>query len=432
MKHDSLRELTHGFKGGIFTHLFSPTRTYVKERKYGYPFLGASSILSADLTRLPLISRRDALSRSYRPLQVRHGMTLITSSGVVGRMAYARPDMDGMWSSGDTLKVNPDPEKVLPGYIFAFLGSRFGIPLVVGGTYGSIIQHLEPQHVSDIPIPRIGQRREKQVHELVESAARSRADAAQQIANTVETLIECLGLKPLPHRDVSAYGTSLSSSIHLSGRLDAFYHSSIAMAAEEAVARGRHKPRLLSEVVSRHFKPPIFKRLWVSDPKYGCQFVSGNDAYRYSAEEVRYVSYKTPRFDDFILRRGWLVFQAAGQVYGLFGRPLLVNGWLEDIFCADDVYRIVPQSETDGGFLFAFLKSPHGEVLLKRQASGNSIPRIYEPHLDRFVVPWPEERLRARIGERIIDAHNQIEHARAAEADAITLLESFIEQVGPE
>src|SRR5690606_24210651 len=120
--------------------------------------------------------------------------------------------------------------------------------------------------------------------------------------------------------------------------------------------------KILSEVVQRLFKPPIFKRLWVDDARHGRQFVSGSDAYRYSAEVVRFVSYKTPNFDEFILKRGWLIFQAAGQVYGLFGRPIFVSGWLEDIFCADDVYRIIPHSIEDGAYLFAFFKTPHGQV----------------------------------------------------------------------
>jgi len=103
-----------------------------------------------------------------------------------------------------------------------------------------------------------------------------------------------------------------------------------------------------------YFKPPMFKRLWVADSTYGPQFVSGNDAYRFEAEELRYVSVKTPHFDEFILKRGWVVFQAAGQIYGLFGQPLLVVGWLENLFCADDVYRLVPHNELDGAFCSHF------------------------------------------------------------------------------
>ena len=43
-------------------------------------------------------------------------MTLISCSGSVGEMVYARADMDGMRSAGDILKVQPDPNTIMPGY----------------------------------------------------------------------------------------------------------------------------------------------------------------------------------------------------------------------------------------------------------------------------------------------------------------------------
>jgi hypothetical protein len=58
LPHHRLQEVTSGFKGGIFIHLLSPKRTYVTSREYGVPFLGASSMLLADLSGLPLISNR--------------------------------------------------------------------------------------------------------------------------------------------------------------------------------------------------------------------------------------------------------------------------------------------------------------------------------------------------------------------------------------
>ena len=79
-------------------------------------------------------------------------------------MAYARPDMDGMACSEDVLRVVPDPDRILPGYLYAFLSSKFGVPLVVGGTYGAIIQHIEPHHIANLPVPRLGEEIEARAH----------------------------------------------------------------------------------------------------------------------------------------------------------------------------------------------------------------------------------------------------------------------------
>lgn len=428
LPHRRLSDVTAGFKGGIFTHSFSPKRTYVSSRAYGVPFLGAASMLLADLSGLPLISNKDAESRSYRSLAIREGMTLISCSGSVGRMAYARADMDGMISAGDILKVQPDPETILPGFLHAFLSSRYGRLLVNAGTYGTIVQHLEPQHIADLPVPRLGDDVEESAHHLMEEAALLRAEGAEQIARTVASMINELELSLERGESVSCYSINTISSRQLNGRLDAPYHSRAAARAEEALDNSPAPSAPLAEVVKRYFKPPMFKRLWVEDPAFGRQFISGVDAYRYQAESIRYVSHKTPNFDEFILEEGMVIFQAAGQIYGLFGQPLFVSGWLSGLFAADDLYRLKPHNPSDGGFIFAFLRTPVGQILLKRQACGNSIPRVWDPHIRGMSVPWPEEAVRVRIGSEIIEAHARIERARVAEVQAVALVERAIEE----
>ena len=86
-------------------------------------------------------------------------MTLISCSGFnAGRSAYVRPDMNGVWSSQDTIKVDPDPEEIKPGYLYAFLLSEFGEALVRGSVYGSAVKHIEPHHIAGLPVPRFSER----------------------------------------------------------------------------------------------------------------------------------------------------------------------------------------------------------------------------------------------------------------------------------
>ena len=147
-----LRELTRGHEGGIYN---GPqfVRNYVPDPDFGVPFLSSSSMLHAEFHRIDLLRRSDAVSRRLAYLELEEGMTLISCSGTIGRMAYVRPEIAGMWSSQHVLKVVPDPDLVRPGYLYAFLSGRFGVPLVVGETYGAIVQHIEPGHISDLPVP---------------------------------------------------------------------------------------------------------------------------------------------------------------------------------------------------------------------------------------------------------------------------------------
>ncbi|MBI2504016.1 MAG: hypothetical protein HYW07_12390 [Candidatus Latescibacteria bacterium] len=429
LRKDRLQSLTKGHAGGIYN---GPqfARHYVESLEYGVPFLGSASMLYADLSGLPLLSRKQALSDKLEYLEIKRGMTLISCSGTIGKTVYARPEMEGMWSSQHIMKVVPDPGKIPPGYLYAFLSSKFGVPLVVSGTYGSIIQEIEPEHLTGIPVPRLDEQTELEIHALVERAAALRTEASKKLNENSERLLTYLKFPPLKKKTVSEVGWTSIPHSELDLRLDAHYHSASAYEVERLVRECHVGYTALKEVTTRLFKPPMFKRLWVDDPDFGTQFVSGIDAYCLRSNDPRYVSLTMKGYDEFVLHRGWVIFQAAGSIYGLFGRPLYVRGWLEGLFCADDLYRIVPHTEEDGAFLYAYFRTPHGRVSIQRESAGHAIPRVWDPQMFHILVPWPkEERVRKDFAEPVIAAHDLIEQARQAEDMAILSLEQTIESM---
>ena len=195
---NSLREITNGIY-----HAGREARQWVERREYGVPFISSSDLQKADLSDLPLISKKQV---ERTPLfTIRKGYTLITRSGTIGKMAYARRDMDGMACSEHVLRVVPDAVKISSGYLYAYLSSKFGVPLVVSGTYGSIIQSIEPEHISALPVPRLGDVVEHEIHTIVEEAAELRTRATAQLLNANENLLSAFG-KP-PDVGVSRAGT---------------------------------------------------------------------------------------------------------------------------------------------------------------------------------------------------------------------------------
>jgi type I restriction enzyme S subunit len=187
LEKEPLQQLTRGYKNGIYN---GPqfARTYVNDPAYGVPFLSSSSMLLADLSMAPLLRRKDAESLKLNFLRIEPGMTLISCSGTIGRTTYARSEMDGLWSSQHTLKVVPDSSKILPGYLYAYLSSRFGFPLIVSGTYGAIIQHIEPHHIADLPVPRLSKDIETHIHSLVVRAATLRTKASLLLSQQRDNL----------------------------------------------------------------------------------------------------------------------------------------------------------------------------------------------------------------------------------------------------
>ena len=130
---DHLQELTDGGISGII-NAGRITRLWVDDDQHGFPFLSSTDILQADLSNISHIAK--SVARQNSQLLIKDRWTLITRSGTIGRMAYSRSDMNGMACTEDVLRVIPDEEKVKPGYIYAYLCTKFGVPLVISGTYG--------------------------------------------------------------------------------------------------------------------------------------------------------------------------------------------------------------------------------------------------------------------------------------------------------
>lgn len=105
------------------------------------------SVKLVDLTRA-----NDKQKRDFKVVTVKEGDLLLTRSGTIGRLAYVSSIMDGQLVSDDMIRVRIEDE-TLRAYVTAFLLSENAAAQMLRNEYGSIQQHLEPNHVRDIVIP---------------------------------------------------------------------------------------------------------------------------------------------------------------------------------------------------------------------------------------------------------------------------------------
>ncbi len=399
-------------------------RRWVSEDKYGVPFLSSSDILKADLSNMPLLSKKQV--EANPGFLVRKGWTLITRSGTIGRMAYVRPDMDGMACSEHAMRVVPDEGAIPTGYLYAFLRSRYGVPMVIGGTYGSIIQSIEPEHISGLPVPRFGEVIETQVHLLVEGAACNRSKAAELRRQSRAGLLSSLNLP-----DMSRHGTPLTFAVfevaaRSLGRLDAAYHSPPGVIAAKALEEYERTEPL--GTVSRVFQTNIFKRPYVSDPAHGYPYFSGADLFTYDPRPRGYLRKKALGIDDYVVRRDWLLMQDAGQLGGLIGQVMRVTADQDGSVVSNHLIRIAAQERTDAAYLFTLLTSPVGFRAIVRNAFGTSIPQLESTHLAQIKIPWPEKSIRERIAEPVVLSWDLEDEATRLDRNAVALVERAIEK----
>jgi type I restriction enzyme S subunit len=425
---EPLKDLTTGHNGGIFNGPRFP-RIYVDDPEKGVPFLGSTDILDADLSFVSLLSKKQV--EGNPALVLNEGWTLITCSGTIGRMAYARSDMKGMAGSQHFMRVVPDTEKIKPGYLYAYLSSRFGVPIVVSGTYGAIIQHIEPHHIANLPVPRLGAV-EDHAHNLAQRAANNRVLATKLIEHAIKEAYSALGMI------VKEVGTKLNtpsltiqSSSLLLKRMDAYYYSSENSEARQAFDRagdlfGNENLGDIADV----WIPNIFKRLYAEDPNYGCPYFTGKAIYELFPTTPLFLKREVAQNYRLVLSAGMILIQDSGQISGLIGRPVQVGRHLEGAACTNNMVRIQTPDLLDNGYLFALLSTHYGIRLLKREASGSSIPHLDEGRIKRLAIPWPAQSIRLSIGTNVVKALHLRDEAVDMENKARALVERAIEEGG--
>lgn len=427
----SLKDLTRDGIDGIFNGPRFP-RQYVNDPEHGVPFLGSTDILAADLSRLALLSKTQVAEKPQ--LLVDEGWILITCSGTIGRMAYARSDMEGMAGSQHFMRVIPDESKIKPGFLYAFLRSKFGIPLVTSGTYGAIIQHIEPIHIKGLPVPMARDRFQEQVHSLVLRAARSRALASETLSSAVYRLELAAGLERL-----STYDSDRSPDINttsakmLRHRMDALYHSNYHTSVLEPLQSLEPSMRkLVGELTEKIFEPTRLKRIKVGDERFGIPFF-GTSALMWAEPKASFmISSFSAGITDYVVDDKTVLIPRSGQLNGIIGHAVIPFGEILHGAVTEDAIRVTAKTNVLAGYLFVALTSEYGRRQLKARAFGSSIPHLNVAMISEVTVPWLSAEEVESVGASGVKVASLRDEAIEMEREAIAMVETWIEREAAE
>jgi type I restriction enzyme, S subunit len=423
-----LVELTKGAINGMY-HVGQDKIMWAENSIHGMPFLGSSDILKADLSYQPFISRKQVTGNYLFQCPV--GSTLITRSGTIGRMAYMRTDMEDAAISQDVLKVIPDEEKVKPGYLFALLSSKYGIPIITGGTFGSIIVHIEAENIADFPVPRLGAI-EVEVHDLIQQAANLRVIATKAITEAIEMMERMSGLKRLSQNSNSAVSYSIRavSSSNLLKRMDAGFYGFLHNEAIDSISSSRVGTIRVEEIAESIVEPKRFKRIQISDKQYGVRMF-GTSALMWADPEPSFLIPKSiAHSHDLAIDQKTLLIPRSGQLSGIIGTAVLPFGKLIGGAVSEDAIRVRCKNVIDAGFLFVALRSEYGRRQLKARAYGSSIPHLDEYQIGQVLVPALQEKARNEIGRMGFHSSELRSQAINIEQEARALVERTIEAGG--
>lgn len=421
-----LDSVTAGHNGGIFN---GPkfARTYLNDPEHSVPFLGSTDMLEADFSFLPRL--RNETAERLRYLKVEPGMSLISCSGTIGRLAYVRQDMAGFWSSQHVMKVQADPDVIPSGYLYTFLRSRFGVPMIVASAYGAIIQHIEAHHLIDLPVPRFDSALEQKIHDLVEESARLRAAFQAGLVAATEDFFNSVGLPELIeyrwHQEPRDLGFEVSNfGAHSIRALNFAPRAQTIIAKLSSVNHGTLGEICKGGLLSRGVR---FKRV-DSDAEFGAKLIGQRQAFWVRPEGRMLAAGSLP--PEVFAEDETIVMAARGTLgeNEVFCRSTLITGgWLAYSYSEDFLRIVSGDPVVPGGYLFAFIRSEAAFRLFRSLSTGGKQQDIHEGLRRTIPIPLAPLMHRVRIAETVRQAYQDRDHADALEDEALALLTAAIE-----
>lgn len=400
-------------------------RIYV-DPQHGVPYVGSREMFFFPLRPEKYLSRRIP---KLQDLMVPAGWLLVSRSGTVGNVLYVYDRLSKCAITDHAIRI--EPIKVPSGYLYAFLASKYGQPLVSQSTYGSTVDELEPKHLASIPVPLFNSSDRNEIHENILCAFKIRDEANILLDKAEATLYSALDLKPFTSDDIEYLGDPSEvkafdiDSSELGTRFDATNHVPVVRSVLHKLKRARYSLVSLGAVCSNINIPPRFKRIYVT-PEHGTPFLqSSHINMMMKPYNLKYLSNKAHKdLSKWIIRDGWILVSCSGTI----GRVTLTTGRLDGWAASQHIERIVPTpNKLDPGYLVAFLGTPYGQHQLTSKIYGGIVDELTEADTKSLVLPNPPLPIQMKIGDLVLKAFEKRDQAVDIEARTIQQVERLID-----
>lgn len=391
-------------------------RVYVKNAKYGIPFLSSSDILKADLDNVKLASKK--YTPDIERMSLKKGWTLISRSGTIGNCAFANAKHAQKLASEHVIRLIPN-NILREGLIYAYLASKYGHSLLTQGTFGAVIQHIEPAFVGSIAIPQFPESFQQEVDDLIQKSARLREEASDALEYAIG-YFDTLFLIPFKENGLGKV-SSKEILTSINKRFEASFHISEGKDIDKYI-KEHYEWKSLGEVCSNISRPDIFKRYYV---KKGVTFLGGADIFLATPDsEKRLSPKKTANIGALMIKEGTILLPRSGTI----GNVAWAHAGHAQKLASEDVIRITPNDILRAGYVYAFLASKYGKKLIQRYIFGSVIQHVEPPHLKLIPVPIIDKKVMDDIHDKVMVYSSAMGKAIEYERKAITMVEQEIEK----
>jgi type I restriction enzyme S subunit len=412
------------FKGNIFK------RTYVDNPETGYHFMTASDMMKSNIESGKYVSKKYTETAN---LLLKKGWILVSRSGTLGNTVYTNEDFEGVLGTDDLIRIIPSNKVILSGYMYAYLTSKYGYGLLTQSGYGGVVQHIEPHHIEDLPIPILPQPKQLEIHNLIIEASKLRVEA-NRLLKEADEKFHTLNELSYPEEwltmseNAIQLGNSVKKSDLFTTTIKARNHS---LRANKIINYWSEKVGIkLEEYLGIPFRMGArasFKRINSSNFN-GHDLISQGDIHKQNPKIFKQVRAKRITDDD-KAQRSSIIMPSAGTLgeNEIFTRPLLIRNNFEEKLLSEVIGKFKCSSEIDAAYLFTALSSKAGFRILRAMVYGTNLLYPNWELIKDVTIPVKSNEIKDQIGQIVLKAFDKRGLADQKENQAIDLVEKEIE-----
>jgi len=399
---------------------FRFARIFVKAEN-GVPFLSSSDIIGLRPERGRYLSKTH--TKRLDALRITPWDVLISCSGTIGNVSLASPRM-GEWTlSQDAIRITA-PDRDTAGYVAAFLRSQWGRAQLTGMTYGSVVQHIEPEHLPRVLIPDLVTIRRIAIGRAFVDAALKRDEAHNRLDEADALLCASLNLPQFPAREKGPVVSTVRAS-SWSTRLDGAFHNPTARWVEKQLhASGLPVLPLCDSHVTNAINAVTKFRKRVYVPKGGIPLLSSKQLFQVDPIELKGLARgaHTDDMEEIALAPNTIAITCSGTIGRVQIIPAYMNGWAAN----QHALRVIAADDQYAGYLYAWLASAYGQALIVRYSYGSVILELDRFMVGEIPVPVLPDAKRNAIATLVLDANRLRDEAWMLEQGAFKTLRAEI------
>ncbi len=361
-------------------------------------------------------------------LRVKRNQILLTCSGTIGNCTIIGKTLDNCIFSHDLIRITTKNEADT-GYLYAFLKTKTGRTLINTNNYGAVIDHIEPEHLENIPIPDPSPIIKHKIHEFIMDSFSLRDESNSLIDEAEGLLISELKLPPIDEikpKYFNGKAVLKNFSVKLSrvdNRIDASYHVPIVNAIVSHLDKYAEEITTLSDnrISKEIILPGRFKRVYVEEGQ-GVVFFGGKQLLELDPSTKKYLSlthHNNRIKEELTLKENTILITRSGTIGKVNIAPKHWANWVVN----EHIIRVVPVDDSIAGYVYSWLSADYGYELIKRFTYGAVVNEIDDKHVSRIQIPLlKNKKIQEQINNLVLEANKKRYEAYLLEQKAIKMV----------